>query len=1585
MPVVTRSTVSKTQLITMEDIPEDITTKTSDGNHTPPLDKSIHEHESTNVKDYEENLQMSQTLNASTPSSHTPDSVNEINTDLTLLNPPVPIILSPNNNTQITSTSSSIIVDTERSQASTTMYSNAQSQSRMSSNITNPTYSTYHSGINSYSYQPPNGNMNYGQPILNPHSTQYQTQRWNPPGIYPPPPAVHRPHTPFPSPQMIPPTSTGCSNQSTMESMLTQQQQQIAHQQQQIQSLIELLTKTHPPTPPVLPTTTLQPTFSLPPLDQMLPLFYGKDEENPNAFIQKFSLTINTCNIPTHLWKNTLRNQLRNSALQWYDRNVERFTDFSTFVDLFLQKYDSKLALTKLKATFYGQQQSATESAENFVSNKITLYKRLFPDHSESDMILDIIELLHPNTKVHLQMIPQTIDALLQRLEIIDKANKHKTGTIGTHETYQKHQNVNSSPKNHSNSNNQNPSNPNGFPSYQNNTGYQPKCRYCPANHYHRDCPVLQQRKQQFNDLSHQQPTTATKESTLNKPNPPDRNLTAPSTSQNNRSKDHASNITGLKVSPSITIKIFNKHVPVMIDTGASNCFIEKSMLPEGLTYGPPENQIVTLATKGSTAEVKASTMITFQVDKYEYTESFQIVDSLITPILLGVSWMTDNDVIIDFGRQTIILGKPERENVPFVFRTIEQICNQPSIDFDQVQHDFPPEHVPSFHNLIDEYADVFNTTILQQTTAIHHEIPLTSNQPVYVSPYKMSPSKTEFARKQVRDMLAQNLIESSHSPYNAPVVVVEYADKTKEPRFCVDYRELNRVSVDQHCPGINIHELVRNIGDNQVFCTIDLRKGYWQVPLTKESKPLTAFSAPDGSHYHFKVMPFGLKGAPGTFIRLMGKVLQDLIGPVVEVYLDDLIVKAKDYPELILNLRKVLERLRQFQLTAHLGKCRFGQTSVEYLGHIVTSEQNLAPDAHVTAIKKFPSPKTKKQLQSFIGTCNWLREFLPKASELLAPLSKLQSRKPFKWLEEDERNFQRVKDAFDHLTPLYRPRNDLPYYLQTDASFVGIGATLYQIENDQKRIIANISATLSDCERRYSSNEKECFAVLYSIKRFRSYLEGTHFTLRTDNQALMWLNKFKEERSKLMRWALTLQEYSFTVEHVPGTKNQLPDALSRNPTDEVPHDEYPSEMFPPLPEGEDLPSVIQMQINSIQPENKELRTLITNEQYKDELTRDLVSKYFVLLQLKQDELTSDDKRFLQKYQVMNSLLYTRPGEEGDWRLYVPQHCTEQVIQNYHDDSLYCHPGVSATTVLIKNKYYWPNLQRDVQTYVFACDVCARTKAAGRTKVPPLRARKTVEKLHTWHVDVMGPYTPSTRNNKFLIVVSDQCSKWTEAKPNLRHPSDENSSSDKGSIDAEATNSKFTIHRQAITNQQNYVKTYEGKSKPLDLFHKDSLVFIRNHKLSNAQKGEVAAFFPKFIGPFRIVHVYPSGVYVCQSVEDSSDIRKVSHQDIQLRNGPPSYAQSNSSESLFPTTSNSTLESIERAPSPNSSGSGLIPFRVNSSTGSIETEPTLQLPELSFHNSSSSSPQRNSRYSRTNGRPRRNRKPNPKFFGPSWE
>ena len=477
-----------------------------------------------------------------------------------------------------------------------------------------------------------------------------------------------------------------------------------------------------------------------------------------------------------------------------------------------------------------------------------------------------------------------------------------------------------------------------------------------------------------------------------------------------------------------------------------------------------------------------------------------------------------------------------------------------PSDFFKSVQHGCPAQYASKIEALIREYADIFfHVGPLRQTNYIKHDIELTSDVPFRLPPYRYSAEKKKAIQVQVREMLADGLIEPSFSPYSSPIVM----DRKKDNkfRFCNDFRRLNAITKDtaQNLPVIR--EVIKDIGMAKIFTTLDLKHGYWQIPLTERAKPYTAFATPDGGLYQWRVMPFGLKNAPGRFNNFITQeVLSGFMDVFVRSYLDDFVIYSNTWEEHLAHLSKVFERIRVYQLTCSINKCFFGKESLEFLGHQITSEGNRAKPEYVRAILNALPPRNRKELRQFIGTCEWLREFIPKFSLIALPLTALlSSTRPWRWTDESQRAFEALKEAFRVPLELCRPDPTKPFILQTDACATGMGAVLYQLNDaGKRRIISYASAKFSKTEKRYHSNEQECLAVIWGLRKFRHYLEDGKFTLQTDNRALTWLDNIKDGKGKLHRWAIYLRSFNFTVEHVAGKFNELPDALSRDPGEEV-------------------------------------------------------------------------------------------------------------------------------------------------------------------------------------------------------------------------------------------------------------------------------------------------------------------------------------------------------------------------------------------------------------------------------------------------
>jgi len=317
---------------------------------------------------------------------------------------------------------------------------------------------------------------------------------------------------------------------------------------------------------------------------------------------------------------------------------------------------------------------------------------------------------------------------------------------------------------------------------------------------------------------------------------------------------------------------------------------------------------------------------------------------------------------------------------------------------------------------------------------------------------------------------------------------------------------------------------------------------------MKERDRVKTAFSTPKGL-YQFKVMPFGLCGAPATFQQMMDHVIRGLESHV-SVYLDDVVIFSKTWQDHLVHVREVLQRLREYNLTAKPTKCQFGMHECIYLGHVIGNGQVKPDPKKIAAVRGYPMPRTKKEVRSFLGLTGYYRKFIGNYARLAMPLSDLTKKSlPDKvnWSPECGEAFEALKKALCESPILQNPDFSKPFLLQTDASDRGVGAVLSQKDVEGvDRPIAYYSKKLLPRESKYSTVEKECLAIKLGIEAFRVYLLGRRFTIQTDHRSLIWLNKLKEKNARLTRWSLSLQDYSFDVVHRAGSANGNADALSR-------------------------------------------------------------------------------------------------------------------------------------------------------------------------------------------------------------------------------------------------------------------------------------------------------------------------------------------------------------------------------------------------------------------------------------------------------
>ncbi|MEE4246960.1 MAG: pol polyprotein, partial [Kangiellaceae bacterium] len=467
------------------------------------------------------------------------------------------------------------------------------------------------------------------------------------------------------------------------------------------------------------------------------------------------------------------------------------------------------------------------------------------------------------------------------------------------------------------------------------------------------------------------------------------------------------------------------------------------------------------------------------------------------------------------------------------------------------VSPDLSEEERESVLNVVRSCKQAFATEAdVGRTSRLCHRID-TGNAPPIRTGLRRAPAHVVKAQGDlVKEMLDKGVIQPSSSPWASPVVLVKKKDGN--PRFCVDYRQLNALTKPDAYPMPRIDDTIDALAGNSLFSALDLQAGFWQVEMDKVDKEKTAFLCQQGL-YEFNVMPFGLRNAPATFQRLMQLVLNGLLWEMCLVYVDDVIVMGRNLEEHNERLRCVLTRLIDANLKLKPAKCRLAMNELNVLGYRVSAEGVSVDDSKFDAVRNWPVPADAKQVRGFLGLASYYRRFVPKFAELSEPLRQLtRPTVRFEWSEECAAAFASLKCALLSPPVLALPdmsENAGEFVLDTDASDVAIGCVLSQVQKDAgERVVAYGSRALTPAERNYCVTRKELLAVVEFIRRNRACLIANKFKVRVDHQALTHLLKARHPSGQLARWLETLQEFDFIIQYRPGVRHANADAVSRAP-----------------------------------------------------------------------------------------------------------------------------------------------------------------------------------------------------------------------------------------------------------------------------------------------------------------------------------------------------------------------------------------------------------------------------------------------------
>lgn len=699
-------------------------------------------------------------------------------------------------------------------------------------------------------------------------------------------------------------------------------------------------------------------------------------------------------------------------------------------------------------------------------------------------------------------------------------------------------------------------------------------------------------------------------------------------------------------------------------------------------------------------------------------------------------------------------------------------------------------EELLKVKQLIHTYDDIFSKsdTDIGYTSIVRHRIDLVDDIPFKQRHRRVPPAMFNEVKDHLQQLLAAGVIRKSHSPYSSNVVLVR--KKEGSLRMCVDYRQLNDRTIKDAYALPRIEEILDALGGNKYYTVLDMKSGYHQIEIEDQHKPRTAFTVGPLGFYEYVRMPFGLANSPATYQRLMEEMLGDLHLEICFIYLDDLIIFAKSYEEHLERLEMIFQRLRESGIKLSPKKCQLFRTKVKYVGHIV-SERGIEPDPDkVEKIKNWPRPSTPEDVRKFLGFAGYYRKFIKDFSKIARPLtdvmpapqqskrkSKRQGPPPsWKWGEEQEHAFQDLRQRLSTPPVLGYPDFTKPFEIHTDACGTGLGAILYQENEGKKQVVAYASRGLSKSERNYPVHKLEFLALKWAItEKFKDYLYGNHFTVLTDNNPLTYVLSTAKLDATGHRWIAALAAFDFDIVYRSGKQNIDADALSRLPeTIETEKMSFNSDAIhaicdaaQPVPYIDSLTETSDFEFDAT-PLSSHINIEIRKEQRNDPVLK----QWFGILQQgqrpsKKDVVKSPQHLFIfnnfEKLKFIRGVLYreTQTEEKSTKQIVLPKSCIETVLTLLHNDM--GHQGRDRTLSLVKDRFVWQGMTRDVEDWVTDCDRCIRRKQPLNHRAPLVNI-ETKEPLELVCMDFLT-LEKSKGGFENILVITDHFTRFAVAVP----------------------------------------------------------------------------------------------------------------------------------------------------------------------------------------------------------------------------
>jgi len=809
------------------------------------------------------------------------------------------------------------------------------------------------------------------------------------------------------------------------------------------------------------------------------------------------------------------------------------------------------------------------------------------------------------------------------------------------------------------------------------------------------------------------------------------------------------------------------KHtVTALVDSGCTHTAIAKDLVERKRIpterIAKPFNVFNADGTKSGKKTIEE--FVPMELSTNGHTERVEAVvaDVKGTDIYLGHDWLVTHNPRINWKQGTIqFTNCPDECSIPHQDVTFEQYNrrltpndDEPK-DADEVEKEPDPTNPEDLPHYIQRFTHLFNKKKfedLPQRREWDHAINLTDDAPkeLNAKAYPMTAKEEETLNAWLDEHLESGLIVESSAQYAAPCFFIPKKDGSL--RLVQDYRRLNQHTVKDKTPLPLIGEVVDKLKEARFFNKLDLIWGYNNVRIRKGDEWKAAFLTNKGL-FEPQVMFFGMSNSPATFQRMMTSIFRKLLHEgVLANYMDDFVIPATTEKELEERTIRFLEIADKHNLCFKRTKCEFNATEIPILGVRVGRGEVKMENEKIKAIQDWETPKKVKDVESFLGFVNFYRRFIRNFSDIAVPLNRLKGKQDWKWEEEEQNAFETLKARITEEPVLALPQREGQFRVEVDASGYAIGGVLSQEQAGKWRPIAFLSRTMIPAERNYEIYDKELLAIVEALKVWRQYLLDAkeRFEIWTDHENLKYYREPQKLNGRQARWYLKLQDYDFTIRHVPGKTNTKADILSRK------YD---------IDNSQDNLDVTLLK------EGRFLRTL----QEPPTAMEEVILRRNMFEVAGDEDLLSEIKKTTAREQEIVKAMKDRPDEAWEregiaylkGRVYVPNNKSlrARILEEHHEPPDIGHPGQHRMLELLKRTFWWPSIRSDVKRYVKGCDTCQRNKARNAQKAAPLHPLPIPEA--PWEeisIDMIGPL-PKSGDYDAILVIVDRFSKMIRLFP----------------------------------------------------------------------------------------------------------------------------------------------------------------------------------------------------------------------------